>query len=93
MSDNTALADWLQSTPFYKRYAKGIAAGVAALANLVWLVTVLPAGLVPTNVAVGVALGFQVVVGVVGVVAVPNSPTTGQVRAIEDYVGRHRREP
>ncbi|MBJ8342767.1 hypothetical protein JGU71_28145 [Antrihabitans sp. YC3-6] len=89
--DNSALAEYVQSTSIYKRYAKGIAAAVAALINLVWLLTVLPAGLVPTNVAIGLALAVQVIGGVLGVVALPNSPTIRQAEEIEAYVGRHRR--
>jgi hypothetical protein len=91
MGDDTALAEWVQSTSIYKRYAKGITAAVAALINMAWLLTVLPANLVPTNVAVIVALAVQFIGGVVGVAAIPNSPTISQAQAIEDYVGRHRR--
>lgn len=88
---NTALAEYVQSTPIYKRYAKAIAAFVAGLANLAWLLTVLPASLVPTNVAIAVALAVQFIVGIIGVVAVPNSPTAKQLQQVEDYVGKHRR--
>lgn len=88
---NTALADYLHAKPWYQRYAKGIAAAVAGLVNLAWLLSVLPSNVVPTGVAVAVALGVQFIVGIIGVVAVPNSPTAKQLQQVEDYVGRHRK--
>ncbi|MFE7747409.1 hypothetical protein, partial [Nocardia sp. NPDC057455] len=84
---DSPLAEYLQSTPLYRRYAKGIAAAVSALINLAWLLTVLPSGLVSPGVAVAVALAVQFLGGVLGVVSVPNSPTTAQLEQIEDYVG------
>lgn len=89
--NNTAVAEWVQSLPLYKKYAKGIAALVGGLINLAWLLTVLPAQLVPTGWAFGVAVAVQFLVGVIGVVAVPNSPTAKQAQELDEYVGRHRK--
>lgn len=91
MGDDSPLADYVQATPLYRTHAKAITAAVSALVNVAWLAVSLPAGLVPTNVAVIVAVAVQFVGGVVGVAAVPNSPTANQMRDIEERVGRHRR--
>ncbi|MEW1933127.1 hypothetical protein AB0362_13140 [Rhodococcus sp. NPDC079359] len=90
-ASNSAVAEWIQTLPVYKKYAKGIAALVGGLINLAWLLTVLPAQLVPTGWAFGVAVAVQFVVGVVGVIAVPNSATAKQAHDLEEYIGRHRK--
>ncbi|WP_282775854.1 hypothetical protein [Nocardia sp. CC201C] len=89
--NTSPVADYIQSTPIYRRYAKGITATVAAAINAVWLLTVLPFELVPERAAITAAILVQVLGGVIGVVSVPNSPTARQAREIDEYIGRHRK--
>ncbi|MFI7527468.1 hypothetical protein [Nocardia salmonicida] len=85
------LAELVQSNPLYRRYAKAIVGGGAAAINAVWLLIALPYDLVPDKAAITAAIIVQVLGGVIGVAAVPNSPTARQAAEIEAYIGRHRK--
>lgn len=85
------LAELVQSSPIYRRYAKAIMGGGAAAVNVVWLLLALPFDIVSDSTAVTIALVVQVLGGVIGVASVPNSLTARQAAEIDAYIGRHRK--
>lgn len=85
------LAEMVQTSPIYRRYAKAIMGGGAAVVNAVWLLLALPYDIVPDSTAITIALVVQVLGGVIGVASVPNSITARQAAEIDAYIGRHRK--
>lgn len=88
--ESSPLAWYVQSRPIYQRYAKGIAAAAAALVNIVWLLSVLPRDNFSPTAAAAVAVAVQLLGGVVAVIAVPNSITMQQLRALPKPGAQHR---
>lgn len=94
MGDDSNLSEQLRAIlegqPLYRKYAKTVTSVVGLLVNVVWLMT--SAGIeVPQNITVGVA-ALIAILTTLGVYQVPNAVTEQQVKELESYVGRHRRD-
>ncbi len=74
----------------YKKYSNTVTSLVATAVNVVWVLISFGVD-VPTEATVGIAVAIQAL-GVVGVKFTPNGVTEKQIKEIEAYAGKHRRE-
>lgn len=84
------LTTWVQAQPWYRKYAKGIAAAAGLAVNTAMVVTMVPTGTFSPETALVVGLIVQSVLGVAGVVATPNALTEWQLQQLRTYVDGFR---